>query len=461
MRNQYGIWNQQRWLRSIRTEMFEDKPTPAPLQRQPYYDRMRQLASHANDYYGGRRPEFKSGKKADRKKKAKEEVLSSAEKVAKAKRDAESGTELAPPSKNDLKEGADIRWIKDISPPEHYYDKSSYTEWMAVVENDEDFLSVVPKDDPYRLERDLNVYASGDLRWMNVMASKPIIVRKDKRIWMMGADIGVRLRPVASNKLSAVVEARFLGSPSEEDPEDGFAQGAIAKSAYLLADDLAYNSFVQAGLYRPMFGHYDPDHNALASEVSGLTQRAVFNAVGVGTAPNVPFLILNYLRPTRPDGDEFEASKGLTATLGARFVTYGASLAASYWDSKWLSAAGIGATRNMYALTGGMQLKKFTLNFEFLKAELSTSAGAKNAGSVATVHMKFRTWNEVYFLTNFASSNVARNLAEGSGSETAFGMKAFLMSNFELEMLYVMRKLDELGVDNSHNLTQIQAHVFF
>lgn len=451
MRNQYGIWNQQRWLRSMRTHIFDDKPAPAPLQRQPYYERMRQLAAGATEFYGGRRPQSEPTAKAEKKPKAKAQPSRGKQATALA-----HSNEMAP------REGADIRWIKDIDPPERLFNKDSYSEWMAVVNSEEDFLSVIPKGDPYRLERSTKVYASGDLRYFGMKASEPILVNDaDQRTWFMGADLGVRLRPTRYNQISAVAEARFQNAPNNEDPEDGFASGAIAKSAYLLIDDLAYNSFIQMGLYRPLFGHYDPDHNTLAAEISGLTQTATFKSYGIGTAPNVPYFIVNYIQPYRPAGTEYQASEGFSATAGARFVSYGASAQVSYWDTTWKAGSGLDNTRKMFAITGGAMLKNLIANVEFLRVERAISDGTKNAGNVTTAQLKYRTWREIYLVGNYAMSNVARNVGEGSGTETTLGLKSFLMSNFELETLYIMRKLDEQGVDNSYNLIQLQAHVFF
>lgn len=452
MRNQYGIWTQQRWLRSFRTSFFEDKPTPAPLEHQPYYERVKQLGRQATQYYGGRAPSA-------------EESRTNEESTKLGKGKKEKPKESLSPSVAPTPAVAgrpEIRWVKDTALNQRHFDKNSYSEWRAVVENEDDFLSIIPRDDPYRLERDLNVYASGDFRYFAVSSSEKNLDGKDQRTWLMGSDIGVRLRPTRYNQLSAVVEARFQNPPQNEDPEDGFTSGATTKSAYILADDLPYNSFIQAGLYRPMFGLHDPDHTTLSSEISGLTQNATFKSFGVGTAPNVPFLVFNYLQPYRKTGTEYQASEGMVATAGARFVTYGLSLTGSYWDTQYVgTGSSITNKRNMYAFTAGGTWMNLIANLEILRAEASTSNGVKNAGGVTTLHLKYRAFREIYLVSNFATANVARNLGKGNGSETTFGLKSFLMSNFELETLYISRQLKEQGVDNGYNLIQLQAHVFF
>jgi hypothetical protein len=439
----------------MRTGLFADKPTPAPLQRQAYYPRLKELAQKATEYYGDRKPQAQDI-------------------PARAKKKPGVPPTEEPPSEKSAhsKEGMDIKWIRNVDVPERFFNKDSYDEWRAIVEDENDFLSVIPKGDPYRMERLLNVYASGDFRYFGMKSDKDILEEKDQRTWLMGSDIGVRLRPTSYHQLSAVVEARFLNAPSNEDPEDGFAasdddgSGAMAKSAYLLVDNLAYNSFLQAGLYRPMFGLHNPDHESLSSRISGLTQAATYKAYGFGTAPNVPFLVANYIQPRTATGTEFEASDGFAVTAGARFVTYGASASASYWDTKWTTVGStITQKRNMYAFTGGANFKIFNrdliVNYEFLRAERSDSSGTKNAGTVNTVQTKFRVWREIYTVLNYAYANVARSLGEGDTEETMVGLRSFLMSNFELETLYILRDFTEANVDTGYDLIQLQAHVFF
>lgn len=463
MRNQYGIWNQQRWLRSFRTEMFQDKPTPAPLSRQPYADRVKYLGAHATEFYGGRQPQSESAKARVAKSKSSPTKL---DKTGKAMPAVEppvvDNTEAETASTEMVQEGPATRFIKNIDPPLRLYDKNSYSEWRAVVESESDFLTTVPKGDPYRLERDLTVYASGDLRWFAMNADKKILVNQKQRTWLMGADIGVRLRPTRFHQLSAVIEARFANDPAGEDPEDGFGNNAYAKSAYVLVDDLAYNSFFQAGLYRPMFGNYDPDHNSLSSEISGLTQEAVFKGFSVGTAPNVPFVILNYIQPHDKDGGQYESSHGYVVSGGLRFVTMGANATASFWNTEYL---GLGQTseskRQMYTVSAGATYNEFIFNLELLRAQITNNAGAKSAGNVYTLQTKYRFYREMYAVFNYGTANVARDLTPGNGTETMVGLKAFPISNLELETLYIMRKLKEGGVDTSYDLIQFQAHAFF
>lgn len=449
MRNQYGIWNKQRWLRSFRTQVFRDKPTPAPFNRQPYYDRTRELAAQSTEYYGKVRPNFTAPQKA-----------------AKAQPIAKTANQPQKEVARDEAKGSDIVWMKAVSVPDNIFDKNSYEEWKAVVSRDE-FESVIPEGDPYRLERSLGVYASGDVRYFAIKANKEILDGKDQRTWLMDTDIGVRLRPTMYHQISAVVEARFGNEPSNQNPEQGYTSGALAKSAYLLADDLPYNSFVQAGIYRPMFGLYDVNHTSLASKVSGQGQEAAYKSFGFGTAPNVPFFVFNYLQPYDKSAGQYGSSDGMVATFGGRFVTMGASVAASYWKTKHIVGAS-NYEREMYSVNAGGMFrealfhKDILVNFETLRAKLTNqTTGASNAGNVNTLQAKCRVYRENYLSTNFSFSNVALDLSSGKASEYSVGATSFLMSNLELEALYIARSQETAGVTTDYTLIQVQAHAFF
>ena len=75
------------------------------------------------------------------------------------------------------------------------------------------------------------------------------------------------------------------------------------------------------GLYRPLFGHYTPNHRSLFQIISGLDQRARFKALTVGSAPNVPFVNLRFL--SKDSIRDVELDQGFAMNAGARFVTLG------------------------------------------------------------------------------------------------------------------------------------------
>jgi hypothetical protein len=96
LRNTYGKWNSQRWLRSFRSDIFHEEGTPAPLGKQLYRKRVSRQGK---------------GKKLPKK------VL---DRVA--------------PHKT----------IKETHPSPKLYDKYSWKEWHTEVESDEQFSSHHP-----------------------------------------------------------------------------------------------------------------------------------------------------------------------------------------------------------------------------------------------------------------------------------------------------------------------------
>lgn len=432
MRNQYGIWNTQRWLRSSRVTALRDKGTPAPFNKQNYYEAVMKLTESAQSWYGGHPP-------ADMKRKPNQIPASS-------KKGAMDKTLV----------------IRNVEPPASLYDQHSSSEWKAILTDTKATFDVIPRDDPFWLERRLGVYASGDLRYFIINSDKPLSADGNKTaMTLMAADIGVRLRPFSTHKFSGVMEARFFNGPDDQKPEEGF-DAAQVKSAYLIFDDLAYNSFAMGGLFRPQFGNYDPDHNSLSNDMTGLDQYAYFRGVSVGTAPNVPFLIVNYLAPYKDTGAEYQTTRGYVVTGGARFVSYGLSLSGSLWKTNYQETSQPReSTRDMYAFTAGGMLGRFIANFEFVRISVDSPANGSNAGNVMTLQNKLRVWRENYLVANYASANTYRDLTKGSGTEMAVGFKSFPFSNFELEGLYVTRDDKTVATTTSNKLIQVQLHAYF
>ncbi len=70
----------------------------------------------------------------------------------------------------------------------------------------------------------------------------------------MDVDIGARIRPI-KEYFSLVVEAQFLNQPSNTGWDAAFFTNNRdqIRSAYVISDNLPYNSYAMYGLYRPMF----------------------------------------------------------------------------------------------------------------------------------------------------------------------------------------------------------------
>ncbi len=416
MRNQYGKWVQDRWLKSWdQSFVAGSKPAPAPVSAQPY---MRVAA-------------------------------------AAAKRQAE-GQPIP-----ELRSPPPMATVSTISPPEHLYDKDSYSEWHTNV-SEEVFRFTIPSFDPYLLERRLNLYASGGFRYLIGQQDGDQIPDARKSFaFPMAFDMGLRMRPLKYHQVSIVTEARFGNGPLGSQLEQAFTSSARIRSAYLLVDDLAYNTYVQAGLQRPLFGHYTPDHTALSQRVSGLNQNSVYKTFGLGTAPNVPFGMINFIQPMVDQS--YSQDKGFVATLGGRFVTYSASLMLSYWNTQSPNNLGDAIGREMISLNAGGMYHRLIANFDLLwvKRERSAEAGTFDAGSVTTLETKYRLWRENYAVFNFAKGNTAPDLSRGSAQEIMLGAKSFPISGTELEILYIQRNENINSQTQKNNIFQLQAHLFF
>lgn len=406
LRNQYGKWNQERWLRSFTSPfMYGNKASPAPFSSQPY-----------------------------------------------AKRDAKGQPvkmQGLPP----------LIVTSNLDVNETLYNKFSYKEWTITARDDAEFLSLIPKEDPYILERTEAITAGGDIRFFyGSIKAEGWPKEREKMSAIMAVDIGARLRPIKHN-LSFVIESRFLNAPWNKDIEDGFDQEGRVRSAYALVDDLPFNSFFMGGIYRPQFGHYNPDHTALANDVSGLDMRSTFKAFGVGAAPNVPSFTASMIQPL--SNTAYAQDKGFVGTASLRFVRYGLSANFSFWNTKNEIDD---SKKQMMSFNGGFMYGRILGLVDFVRVQRTLVVGsqeATNAGNVTTVEMKYRLWRENYLQANYAMGNTARDLSQGNASETMFGFKSFLFPGMELEGLFITKKETANSVALTENITQFQAHIFF
>ena len=171
----------------------------------------------------------------------------------------------------------------------------------------------------------------------------------------MATDIAVSVEPV--RRLSLVWEGRFLNDPRTASVwDDAYTSGAGVRSAYAMVDDLAYNSYAMYGIYRPMFGNYNPDHTTLFALATGLDERATYKASGIGTAGNLPFFNVHVLEPF--SNRTMPQDRGFVFNLGAHFSAWGAYAMLSWWDSRvkdW--SANVITTRKMQSLSGGFTKK--------------------------------------------------------------------------------------------------------
>lgn len=398
IRNLYGQWNQERWLKTFDSKIMTSKLTPAPIKDQNY----------------ARLP-----KKA---------------------------------MKSRKKTRPRLRTIPFHQVNEKLYDRYHDPSYEVMVQDRREYLSRIPKVDPIFEEKRRRVIGGGDLRYM-----MDATAGRDLTGWMMAADLGVRVRPIEDH-LQLVLESRFLNGPSNERIEQGFTSSARAKTAMIYVDDLPYNSYVLGGLYRPMFGHYDANHTALSPSVTGLGQEALFQGVSVGASPNVPFANVHYIGPMKDD--DYNKAKGFIVNAGGRFVTMGGSIMISYWNTKGTEATGIDRDREMFAISGGGQLGPLNFTFEALRVELATGTQT-DKGNVYSLWLKYPVWRSIYLTANGAIGNINRSVGEGDANEYGMGIKAFPVVGTEFEVMAISRTETTVSRSITDTGMQAQIHVFF
>lgn len=444
IRNQYGVWNQQRWLRSYKSEMLKSKGTPAPLKYQKYANMPKNMPQSG--------PEAKKWQ------------------------------EMA-------KHGPPLVVVGGVDYNEKNYDKSDRQEHINVGDQVE-FLARLTEDDPWREERKQSVFAGGDFRYFFLDYDKDKATGVDTSydgLLAMGFDVGVRVKP-ATHNFSLVFEHRYFQGPNlvkdQSSPEKVFEAGSQVRSAYAMVDDLPYATYVMYGLYRPQFGHMNPDHTTLLNTIMyadnanatfdsypATSAKAVHKALTIGGSPNVPFANIHMIMPTDlpVGGNPFSQDKGFAVSAGGRFVSYGASFMVSWWSTKGpRNNAGPDLKNDMLSVTGGGTFKDFIANVDFTTVERESAPGASDRGTVTTYELKYRFWREMYGVFNYASSNVARNLAAGDATETMVGAKFFLVPGSEFEILMINREDNTTDPDpaitnrkTDTKSLQAQMHLFF
>ncbi len=424
LRNQYGKWNQARWLRSYYANPWKlNDLAPAPLAEQKYND----------------------------------ENL---------KKFAASVEKDSPQEKAIFERGIAMK-TTDSQPDERKFTKHNSAYEEQIESDPRKFMYHIPAEDPLRQKKEQWFQAGVDMRYFNLSTSGGTDVNgvntpaeSKKYSAFMGLDIGVEVTPV--ERLHFVFEHRYGNPPTNDHWDELYTGTSKVKSAYVLVDDLPYNTWVQSGLYRPMFGHHTPDHNSLINEITGLTQFVTYNTTSLGAAPNVPFLNVHVINPKAGINDEPGKAKGTVVNLGGRFVTYGLSMMYSYWKTQ-AELTNQSIKRDMMAFDLGASVGRYVGNFNLTRTELEIAGFSKDKGSVTTLENKYRFWRENYLVLNYAYANTTRQLREGNATQTGFGIKSFWLSGLETELLVsaTKEKAESTQTTISENYTQLQAHFFF
>lgn len=428
MRNHYGLWNSQRWLRSKYSKKWKNnKPTPASYSKQVYAPLLE--ATKLSD------PVHKKMAAKVGKKKAKRILKKHGKKI--------------------IKKGYALKTVPLERVNEKDFDKYNDTRWKYNNKSKLIDLASATDDDPIRLNKQEWFRPSLEARLFYISATYPEDSSKDfSGMSAMAFDLGAEIKPFAHN-YKFVFESRYANSPKNSQWDTIFNSGSFTKSAYLLVDDLPYNTYVMYGLFRPMFGYYDPNHVSLAQEINGLAYNGVVKGVSMGAAPNVPFANLHIITPKAGSSSKEE---GIAINLGARFVTLGASAVFSYWKTEITGTAEY--DREMWTINLGGYWRGLTANFDLMRYD-KIQTGSRNGGTVTTVDLKYRVFKENYLVFNYASANVAKDLTEGSASDLILGWKTFLYSGVELEAAYSTKSEVKSGVTDKVNYLQTQLHLYF
>ncbi len=384
------------------------------------------------------------------------------------------------------KDGPNLVVLPDADYDPKSYDKSDRQEQIDVASRAE-FLARLTEDDPYRVERRQSVFAGGDFRFFYFNGTqKPIAGQTLTRRYFspMSLDLGVRVRPIPEH-VQFVFETRSFNIPSlsTQDIEWIAEGGTQMRTAYLMVDDLPYATYMMAGLYKPMFGLETPDHTSLLNQIrfadntpltgdayyqnNARSAEAVYKAVTIGGSPNVPFVNLHLIMPTESTNNaKFYRDSGYALNLGGRFVSYGASFMLSYWDTKGPRGsitANPDLENKMLSLSGGFMLRNFIVNFDVTNVKREFLPGQADAGTVSTIDARYRIWRETYLKANWATSNVARNLKQGSSTQLSVGAKAYLISGTSLDFDIINRDDKDTinDLDTKTDLALLQLHLYF
>lgn len=316
--------------------------------------------------------------------------------------------------------------------------------YTKIAESELEYLYQVPQGDPYRLFEESKVDGGGDFRWMvnSLTSTNKGVSSSSKQNFLMSADFALRYRPLYRN-FHLVYESRALGSPaSGARTKDSLSQ-SMTRSAYAMYDNLPYNTFVMGGYYRPLFGNATPDHSILsqkilasAQDISGGMYRAPpFTALSIGTAPNVPFFNFHILTGTA-DTTNWKNLKGLATNFGLRFVKLGASIVYSYQKTTGQNSKSEDVSTKLNSLSVGATIKRTTMNYEAVSYSNDNKSQALRVGGAHNIDTYTKLVGETYLNFGFTTANVTSDITPGSSSQMKYGLRAFLIPGFEVQLGY-------------------------
>lgn len=415
LRSFYGKWNENRWLRSFAISLLKPKSSFEPVKKQKYGTETKATDAHKSMI-------------------------------------KERGYPLV--------EGKDL-----IMADETKFKRDGLEYTMA--KNKYEFLRQIPQQDPYRLFMDSKIDGGGDFRYQLVHTPKSGDTKSATRLFLMTADLALRWRPLYRN-LHLVFEHRGVGFPSADKglkksfmQVRGLLENSWTRSLYLLVDNLPFNSYVMAGLYRPLFGgNPSPDHTVLMQKVLSKhlgqagSYYSRYRAISIGTAPNVPYANLHFIvRDESGRYDKNDRTRGVAGNVGLRFVTYGINSTYSFWyTTKKADDKKHSILANSASLAG--QLWRSTLMLEYMNLRTATGEDKMNT-HVFEADSHTRVWREFYLAAQYA---LAQEKASGLTHYWHLGARTFLMAGMDISLRYAHWQAKE---EDPKKAISAQLHFYF
>lgn len=410
LRNAYGKWNENRWLKSFDSPLLANLKKPAPYKQQAYSKNEKKSSVH---------PEL-------------------------------------------------IVTQKDL--PEADYARGDGME-MITSANREEFENQIPQNDPYYTLGRSTLDGGADFRWQGqrgfTRKSEEGVGIQQHHTWahfLMNADLALRWRPTGKD-YHFVYEGRYLGQPGNKRT-DQFAQTLSRRSLYTMVDNLPYASYLMVGYYRPRFANFVPDHTTLSQTIQSyvLTESPniyglSYEAVSLGSSPNVPFVNIHILSRQTGVGSYNDTHRGIVFNAGGRFVTLGASIDYSYWrsqKSEVVSDSLVTTQLQMHALSGGLRFQDTIAELELLSYVKDRPNDAFSKGVVVTAKTYQKVWRENYLTLSFAQSNRSADLRPGSSRQLRFGGRSFLVSGLDVSLEF---SSESSKITNEKNTTIPQSHI--
>jgi hypothetical protein len=336
------------------------------------------------------------------------------------------------------------------------------------------FEAGIPDDDPYREMLWSHTDGAATIRWLTYSSSSGS--KKDYKSFLMNIDLAMRYRPIY-RYLNLVYEGRFLGQP-QKTHLDLMIKRPQVRSLYAMVDDLPYNVFIMGGYYLPLFGHFVPDHTLLTQRMlskafTGSPQGAynvLFKAYSVGTAPNVPYLNVHRIIDRMGKADGSSPTEGWAANAGLRFVTLGASINYSIWQTT--EAASIrqkeqGSTIPRRTLlhslnfTSTLFLNRWYLGLDAISIEQDDDSAFRRSG-VVNLDTKIRLWREIYMMGLWALARSDEQLMPGFARESQVGFTSFLIPGLQWTIAYTKGQEQSDGQEAQHRqalMSQVHAYL--